>query len=68
MEYNLIADFLAKFANFTPWIQFAITITIGFIFISLFYFLKQLITDFIWMLTARSIYKKLTLTLQNLLY
>lgn len=44
MEYNFLADFLAKFSSFTSIIQGLIVIMAGTTFISCFYFLKQTIT------------------------
>ncbi|WP_316354083.1 hypothetical protein [Candidatus Trichorickettsia mobilis] len=45
MEYNFIADLLAKFAACSDIIKAAILIDIGAILISVFYFIKQTITE-----------------------
>jgi uncharacterized membrane protein YqhA len=43
MEYNFLADFLAKFLSLTPWVQAVVVIMLSFIPICFFYFLKQAI-------------------------
>ncbi|WP_316354112.1 hypothetical protein [Candidatus Trichorickettsia mobilis] len=45
MEYNFIADLLAKFVICSDFIKAAIIIDIGIISVSLFYFIKQTITE-----------------------
>ncbi|WP_316354045.1 hypothetical protein [Candidatus Trichorickettsia mobilis] len=47
MEYNFIADLLAKFAACSDLIKAVIIINIGVMFVSLLYFIKQSITEFI---------------------
>jgi len=59
MEYNFLADFLAKFSYLTPWIQGIIIISAPIIPVSFFYFLYR-ITDRIFMLlAARNLCKKI---------
>jgi hypothetical protein len=57
MEYNFLANFLAKFSSLTPWIQGIIILSTSAIPICFFYFINHTIIKTLELFTVKNIYK-----------
>lgn len=66
MEYNLLADFLAKFSNFTPLVQALIIILVTANSLGFIYFLKQIFTKLIEIPITKLYLSKLELINSNI--